>query len=149
MKKEEIEKQRDEYLDGWQRAKAELINYKKEEGERLERLLSFSLEKMIVEILPIVDDLERAEESISDQTKELEEVQGLLQIKKVFDEYLERMGVKRLEILNTEFDPRTAESIEEVEDDKDEGLIVEVVQAGYMLDDKVIRPARVKISKKK
>ena len=67
----------------------------------------------------------------------------------MFDEYLERMGVKRLEILNTEFDPRTAESIEEVEDDKDEGLIVEVVQAGYMLDDKVIRPARVKISKKK
>ncbi len=148
--REKIEVEREEYLEGWKRAKADLINYKKGETERASGLIAFTAGQIILSLLPIVDDLERAEAGLSNEVKELEGVQGILQIKRLFAEVLEKMGAEKLEVLEEQFDPRTAEASDEiVREDIDEGIVVEVVRTGYTFNGKVIRPAQVKISKKK
>lgn len=145
---EDCKKKRDEYLAGWQRARADLVNYKKEEKDRINQLSSYFNNDLILKLLPILDSLNLAENKIPEELREDENIKGLLQIKIQVQDFLKNQGVKRIETLEEKFDPNFHEVVGEIEaKDRDKGIIVEEVQRGYLLNDKVLRPAKVKISK--
>jgi len=127
------EKERDEYLNGWKRAKADFVNAKKEWSEQLSNLSFFVKADFVKTLLPIIDAFEAAEK----------QTDGWQEIKSLLERILKKNGFKEIEALNKNFDPAYHEAIEEVEGE--EGKIIEIAQKGYLLDDQVIRPARVKV----
>lgn len=135
--KKELEKTKEkseEYLNGWKRERADFLNYKKEEMERIASLVKYANEEIILNLLPILDNLSLAESHIKDQ--------GLSQIKKQLEDFLKKEGIEPIETIGKEFDPNTMEAI-----DGDGELVSEELQRGYTLHGKLIRPAKVKISK--
>lgn len=144
----ECQKLRDHYLAGWKRARADFLNYKKEEAERIKELIKYSNEELILKILPILDNIYVAERKIPDDLKDNKWVKGLLQIKNQILDFLKSQEVEEIKSLNKKFDPNFHEVVEEIEKkDSESGIIIEEIKKGYIFNGKVIRPARVKISK--
>lgn len=145
--KEELKKcetERKEYLDGWQRAKADHINYKKDEGKRFEDLAQFVTAGFIQDILPVLDsfDLALGHRLAPDVEK------GVLLIKSQFEDVLKKRGLEQIKVLpGEEFNPEKHESIGEMESNQPAGTIAEEVQRGYTLRGRVLRPVRVRLSK--
>jgi len=139
-KLEECRKKRDEYLAGWQRARADFINYKKDEAERLKEFVKAAHLDFILKILPILDNFEAAEKGLKNRQDD-KEIKGLLQIKTQLEDFLKKEGVEEIKTLGEKFDPNFHEAVEGRGD-----RIVEVVKKGYLLDNKVIRPAQVKLT---
>jgi len=147
-KLEETEKLKNEYLAGWQRARADLINYKKEEMERVGGFIKIAQEGLIFEFLPILDNFDIAEKKIPKELKENENVKGLLQIKQQILDFLKKKGVEEIKSVGEKFDPALHEVVGEVETDQFEtGTIVEEIQKGYKIEGRVLRPAKVKVAK--
>jgi molecular chaperone GrpE len=149
LKKElqECQKERDEYLAGWQRAKADFINHKREELERMQEIIKFAEEEMILKVISIMDDFDLAEKHLTDQEKENEKIKGVLQIKRRIKELLKNSSVEEIKALGEKFDPNLHEAVELVESDKGPGIIAEELQKGYLMAGKVVRPSKVKVSK--
>jgi molecular chaperone GrpE len=149
--REEVEKakaQAAEYLDGWQRTQAEFSNYKKrQDGERLQ-MMSLANAVLLRKLLPVVDDFGRAIETLPDKLSKLTWCEGILLIKHKLDAVLESEGVKSIETDGRAFDPMYHEAVtyEEVPG-YDEGQIIGQVQQGYMLGERVLRPALVRVAK--
>jgi molecular chaperone GrpE len=145
-KLEECQKERSEYLAGWQRARADFLNYKKEEEKRLEEFLEHINEGFVLELLPILDSFERAEKEIKGRKDTL--FSGFLQIKNQFLDFLKRKGLEEIETKKGErFDPNVHEVIEAVEKEKEKGKVLEVLQKGYRFKGKIMRPAKVRVAK--
>jgi len=153
---EECQKLKDEYLAGWQRERAELLNYKKEEMERIGDILKYADVGLILKILPILDNFELAarqtfpSENKSSQEKERfnQIIQGFLQIKNQIQDFLKNQGIEEIKSVGERFDPNFQEIVEMVEKPgTDSGIVIEEIQKGYKINGKVLRPARVKISK--
>ncbi len=145
-KLEECQKKRDEYLAGWQRARADFLNYKKEEMERIGEIVKFANIELILKILPVLDNFYEAEKKL--KSAETEDVKGLLQIRTQLEDFLKSQGVEEIKLLGKKFDPNFHEAVEQVEaKDKESGTIIEEIQKGYTLQGKVIRPAKVKVAK--
>lgn len=135
-----------EYLDGWQRAKADFINYKNDDGKRLEDMARFITTGLIEDILPVLDSFDLAFQY--NLPKEME--RGVLLIRAQFEDVLKKRGLEEIHIAKGEmFNPEKHESIGEVESDAPEGSIAEVLQKGYTLRGRVLRAARVRLSKLK
>jgi molecular chaperone GrpE len=148
QKLKECEILKNEYLAGWQRARADLINYKKEELERIEEFLKRANENFIFEFLPILDNFDSAEKMISKEKKELPEIKGVLQIKKQILDFFKKYGVEEVKSIGEKFDPAFHEVVEEIDTDRFEtGIIVEEIQKGYKINGRVLRPAKVKVAK--
>lgn len=151
---EECQKLKNEYLAGWQKARADFLNYKKEEMERIIEFFKYSNEELILKLLPIMDSFERAEKIFLKNNLEEENnqiIQGFFQIKRQLEEFLKNQKVEEIKIKENEtFNPNFEEVVEEVKvaNEEEENKIIEVVEKGYKLHDKVIRPAKVKIGKK-
>lgn len=147
-KLKETEELKNQYLQGWQRARAEFLNYKKEEAQRMKEILDYAKEPLILEILPILDNFELAEKTLKEESKKSPEIQGFLLIKKQFQEFLKKQGVEEIESLHKKFDPLCHEVVEEVDTDEFEtGTVVEEIQKGYKINNRVLRPAKVKVAK--
>ncbi len=145
---EECQKQRDEYLNGWKRERADFLNYKKDGIERIEELIKYANEELILKFLPILDNFELAEKKLSGDFKENEWVKGVLNIKIQILDFLKNQGVEEIKCLGQKFDPNFQEIIEDVEvKEKESGTVIEKVQKGYTIYGKVIRPAKVKVTK--
>lgn len=142
---EECRKQRDEYLAGWQRAKADFLNYKKEEIMRLQEMARYANGEFAQEFLDVLDNFDLA---IGAMGKAGEVDRGIYMIRAQIEDILKRYGVRKATIAPGDtFDPAVAEALIEVESEIPAGKIVEEVKAGYFLHDKLLRPARVKVSK--
>jgi molecular chaperone GrpE len=139
------QKEKEEYLAGWQRERADFLNYKKEEMERIAEILKYASEELILKILPILDNFEEAEKAIPPNEKN-KFLEGVLQIKQQLKELLEKQGIEEIKVLGEAFDPNLHEAIGVIEG-KDSGKIIEEVKKGYKLNGKVLRPAQVKITK--
>ena len=141
------EAQASEYLDGWQRARAELANYKKRvERERSQWSEAATMDTIAL-FLPAIDDAERALESRPPEMADEPWLEGIKLIYRKLRATLEVLGVTEIEAEGMAFDPAFHEAITHEESgDHDEGQIIGVVQKGYMLNDKVIRPARVRVA---
>lgn len=144
----ELENKNKELFAGWQRTEADFINYKKKETERLGELSAHLKERMLEDLLPIVDNFSLAERMIPDDKKSDNNIKGLLMIKKQLDEFIRSIGIEEIDSLGQQFDPEYDEAVEEVEGIEGEsGTVIEEVQKGYLLNGKVIRPSKVKIIK--
>ncbi|MBI1961063.1 MAG: nucleotide exchange factor GrpE [Candidatus Liptonbacteria bacterium] len=140
----ECEKERDEYLNGWRRAKADLANYKKAELERMEAVVKFGNEDILRDMLTIGDsfDLAIAAEP-SDRSA------GMRLIRSQMETILKRNGVEPIESTGTLFDPAFHESVGEMESAEPPGTVAETTERGWKLHGKVIRPSRVRIARNK
>jgi molecular chaperone GrpE len=151
----ELEKKCQEYLNNWKRERADFLNYKKEEMERMAILASYAKESMILKILPILDNIVLAEKQLPEKLKKgkegtpqsIEWTKGFLQIQKQITEFLKKEGIEEIETIGKKFDPHTMEIIEEVEKEGDSDIVIEELQKGYIMNDKILRPAKVKITK--
>ena len=144
----ECQKLKEEYLAGWKRARADLLNYKKGELERIGELIKYADAGMILKILLILDNFELAEEKMSGKLREDKDVKGLLQIKSQIKDFLKSREVEAIESVGQKFNLELHEVVAEIETKgKEPGMIIEEVQRGYKIRGKLLRPARVKISK--
>jgi len=169
---EECQKQKEEYLAGWQRTRADFLNYKKEEMERIGELINYAGEGFILKILPILDNFEVAEKKILEDFEKDENPEGkpstsygasfkgILQIKNQILDFLKSCGVEEIKSVGEKFDPNLHEVVEEVEikdpsstaelttgQGKEPGIIIEEIQKGYKINDRLLRPAKVKVTK--
>lgn len=137
---------KEEYLDGWQRAKADLINARKDDERRNQEFLRFANAILVSEILPVLDsfDLAFGEE----MEKESKFSKGVLLIKMQLEDILKKYGLEPIKSVGEKVNLQMHEIVGEVKSEKEEGIIVGEIQKGYLLHGKVLRPARVKVSKK-
>ncbi len=140
----EAESKVSEYRDGWARSQAEFQNYKKR-IERDNQLMYASMKGDIVKkILPALDDLERA---LQNRPADDAWANGVELIARKFANILESEGVKRIEAKGAAFDPNFHEAVtHEPSDEADSGHVIDVVQNGYILGERVIRPALVRVA---
>ena len=141
---EEAEAKRDEYLDDLRRVAAEFDNYRKRAAREQESLMARAHERLMKELLPVVDGLERAlEAAVEHAEARLEE--GVRLVERELRQALAREGLEEIETAGS-FDPHVHEALLSQASDHDDGTILEVVQKGYRLGDRVLRPARVVIA---
>lgn len=137
----EEKKKAEEYLANWQRAQADFINFKRRtEQDRLE-FNRFANAQLALTLIPVLDDLERALEALPPDLQENEWVDGVRMVERKFKTSLEGQGIAPMESLGETFDPNYHEALRQ--DKGKEGIITEVYQKGYMLGDKILRPAKV------
>ena len=144
------DEERKGYLDGWQRAKADMINYKKDESKRLEDMARFITGGMLQDLLPVLDSFDLALQSfrIPASGSGQDHEKGVLLIRSQMMDVLKKRGVVQIDVrLGEEFDPGKHESIGEITSEYPAGTIAEEVQKGYVLGERVIRPARVRLAK--
>ena len=130
------EKERDEYLNGWKRAKADMINAKKEWEGQLKSLNDFIKSGLVKDFLPILDALEATQN-----------IPGWQEIKKLAEDTLKKMGLESIEAVGQQFDPAYHEAMAESESEPD--TVIEVLQKGYKINGRVIRAAKVRVGKSK
>jgi molecular chaperone GrpE len=128
------------------RLAADFENYKKDEARRIESALRFGSEKLILEVLDAVDDLEAAYHHAPENTDE-EWLKGLKQVLKRFGELLHKHNVQRIATVGEKFDPIHHEAVQMVQAEGPPDMVVKEIRAGYTMNGKVIRPARVIINK--
>jgi molecular chaperone GrpE len=139
-----LEKERDERLDDLKRVAAEFDNYRKRVARDQQSLAARAHERLVKELLPVLDDLERALEAAAEhQEAKLED--GVRLVHRELQEALSKEGLEEIET-NGHFDPHVHEALLSQPSDRDEGAILEVLQKGYRLGDRVLRPARVVVS---
>jgi molecular chaperone GrpE len=145
---EEAKAQAAEYLDGWQRARAEFANFRRRQEQRQKQMSVEAKSKVLSHVLSVVDDLERAFEAVPDEIQEHAWVNGLSLVRHKLLTALEKDGLAVLEVeAGDTFDPNYHQALtHEPDADYDEGVIIQVVQRGYMLDEVVLRPALVRVS---
>lgn len=131
------------------RNQAELINYKRRKDDEVSRMLKYSEEDIILEILPIIDNFERAikldDNNLNDELSKF--LSGFKMIYTSLIEVLNKYEVKEIEALNKEFDPTYHQAVLTDKDEtKPSNIILEVLQKGYTYKDKVIRVSMVKVN---
>ena len=139
-----------EYLDNWRRAAADMSNYRKRMEKDASEMTKFSNSVLIARLLPVLDDLDRAMQTIPDNLRDLTWIDGVMLIARKMSTVLEAEGLKPIEALNKPFDPNLHEAvIHEETDQHEDGTVIAELQKGYKLGDKVLRPTMVKVAKKK
>ena len=135
------ERERDEYLDALQRLKAEFDNYRKRVARDQHELVARAAERLVRELVPILDDLERALEAAAEH-EEAKLEDGVRLVHRSLAEALAKEGLAEI-ATDGVFDPHTQEALLSQPSEADEGAVIEVLQKGYRLGDRVLRPARV------
>jgi len=170
--KEELlkcEKERAEYLAGWQRAKADFLNYKKDEMKRMEELARYQTEDLVHDLITVLDNFDLTLAVLTQQNEAPTSAggdgvgvptpravgieKGIYMIRTQVEDILRQRGLTRIPISpGDRYDPALAEAIAEGDPPAGgqgfpPGSVMEVIEIGYKISDKVIRPARVKIVK--
>lgn len=143
---EQIASLNDKYL----RLQAEYMNFRTRTAGEIEKMFKYSNETLALELLPILDNFERAikmdDNDLSDEVSKF--LSGFKMIYTSFVGTLNKIGIAEIDVDGKEFDPHFAEAVITEEDtSKPTGVVLEVLQKGYMYKDKVIRPAMVKVNK--
>ncbi|TMJ96940.1 MAG: nucleotide exchange factor GrpE [Actinobacteria bacterium] len=139
----ELEKERDEHLADLKRVAAEFDNYRKRAARDQQSLVARAHERLVKELLPVLDDLERALDATDTSTRSVED--GVRLVHRELADALAREGLQEIET-DGRFDPHVHEALLTQPSEQDDGAILEVLQKGYRLGDRVLRPARVVIS---
>ena len=141
--KKELQEQKEKYL----RLSADFDNFRKRTMREKMEMSKLAGEEIFIRILPVLDDLERAMKSI-EEARDIEPVkEGMLLIYNKFKEYLNQQGIKEINALHPEFDTDLHEAVTQipVDDKKLKGKVVDCIERGYVLNDKVIRYSKVVI----
>jgi molecular chaperone GrpE len=155
MNKEEMEslkQEKDKYISDFQKARAELINYKKEEEERLRGVIKFANERLIKELITVLDSFDLAIESLEGHDNEEEKekyLKGIYLIKNQLEDLMKKEGLEEISVEKGKVpDLNQQEIISEIETSTvPAGTVAEIFQKGYLLNGKLIRPVRVAVAK--
>lgn len=128
-------------LAGWQRAQADFINYKRRSEQERAELSQFANSMIMLSLLPVLDDFERAFVSIPPKLAKMSWVDGIKLIERKLWASLEAQGLAPIKALGEPFDPNLHEAVRQ--DKGKEGIVIEELQKGYKLHDRVIRPTMV------
>lgn len=147
-KLEELQNEVNTLKDKNMRIAAEMVNTLRRKDEETNRLLKYSNESLITELLPVIDNFERAL-NVDATSNDIESYQkGMTMIYNSLKNILEKFEVKEIEAIDKEFDPSFHQAVmQEEKEGTKENIVIEVLQKGYTYKDKVIRPAMVKVSK--
>jgi molecular chaperone GrpE len=161
-----LETERDEAIDRWKRAAADFDNYKKRAAREREEYVTLANERLVKDLLPILDDLERALAAVGEHgvrsgageagasaigplrqayAEEATVEEGVRLVHRSLATLLERNGVREIDA-DGKFDPHVHEALLSQPSDAEEGSVIDVVQKGYTIGDRVVRPARVVIA---
>jgi molecular chaperone GrpE len=144
---EQARKQAEENYQRLLRVQADYDNFRRRTREEKEQLAKYASLKLIEQLLPVLDNFERALASSNDKKDYDALYKGLDMTFRQLEQVLAQEGLQRMESVGQPFNPEYHQAIMQVESEEhEEGIIVEEVQKGYMLKDKVIRPAMVKVS---
>jgi len=142
----EAEAQSEEYLTALKRVAADFDNYKKRQVREREVIVQEANKRLVLELLPVLDDLERALEAFASHGPDSVQ-EGVLLVHRALRTTLEREGVSPIDPQGERFDPQEHEALlSQPSDDVAEGTVLQVVQRGFRLGDRVVRPARVVVS---
>ncbi|SJZ96523.1 nucleotide exchange factor GrpE [Selenihalanaerobacter shriftii] len=146
LERSELEKQK--YIDRLQRSQAEFSNYKKRVRREKERLKSNATKELVNELLPVLDNFERALSSSKDNQDLTGFLEGVEMVSRQLTKVLKEEGLKVIPTVGDEFDPKIHEAVMQVESDEYEsGIITEELQKGYIFNDQVLRASMVKVAK--
>lgn len=129
-----------------QRLQAEFENYKKRQMDERAELMTNAKEAVLGELLPALDNFDLAAAHLPKDLKDNSWAQGMQYVGQQLVQTLDDIGVKKIEPLGSMFDHNQHEAVEHIQSDKPEGTITEVIAPGYQIGEKVVRPARVKVS---
>jgi molecular chaperone GrpE len=139
-----LEAERDEHLNDLKRVAADFENYRKRVARDQESLVARAHERLVKELLPVLDDLERAL-AAAEEHEEVKLEEGVRLVHEELKAALKREGLAEIET-NGRFDPHVHEALLSQPSEAEEGSVLEVVQKGYRLGDRVVRPARVVVA---
>lgn len=149
--KEEIEKykkQAEENLNGWKRAKADFINYKKDQERAMEEFRKYANEDIIMKLLPIVDSFHLATKYLPENLKNSDWAKGIMCVKEQLESFLKEVGVEEIKSIGEKFNTSLFESAGEEESGGEDGIVVSEIQKGYKMFGEVIRAGKVRVAKK-
>ena len=143
LKKEitEYKTQAENNLAGWQRAQADYINFKRRSEQEKEDTVKFGNAMLVLKILPVLDDFERAIGSLPDDLKKNPWSEGIKLVEKKLRTILETQGLSPIKAVGEAFDPRLHEAVRQ--NKGKEGIIIEEMERGYKFNDRIIRPSKV------
>ena len=129
------------YLANWQRSQADFVNYKRRSEQEKGELSKFANAQLMLGLLPVLDDLERALDSVKPQLTDSDWVEGIRLIERKLRAGLEAQGLIQIKAMNEAFDPNLHQAAGYSKGE--EGTVVQELQKGYMLQDRVLRPSVV------
>ncbi|HUS04022.1 MAG TPA: nucleotide exchange factor GrpE [Dehalococcoidia bacterium] len=144
---EEQKEKAERYLANWQRTQADFDNYKKRAGQESKEMIEFANSTLILNLLPIMDDLERAFSSLPSQLVEFSWIEGIKLIYNKLKATLEAQGLAEIKAKGELFDPHLHEAV--MHREGEEGVVMEEIQKGYKFKDRILRPTLVIVGKGK
>lgn len=142
-----LERQAQEHLDGWKRAKADYLNLKKQAEKEKEEIAKFAQAGAVLQFLPIYDNLKRAQQHIPEDEQSKDWVKGIRHIQKQFEDVMRSMGIVPIATVGQPFDPNLHHAVERVKrDDLASGTIICETKTGFMLGERVLEPAQVTVA---
>jgi molecular chaperone GrpE len=143
----EKEKIIENYLNDLKRLQADFENYIKRTNKEKEDLIKLATKELVLKLINVLDDFERALDSIKDTENKEDILKGIEMIFKQFHKILEEEGIKQIDSIGKKFDPYIHEAVKHLNSDKEENTIIKEIQKGYFLHNHVLRPSKVIISK--
>lgn len=144
---QKLRHQADEYLKGWQRAKADYSNFKKQAEREKEEMIQFANAALLLQLLPIYDHFKRALEHVPDNARQTEWAKGVGHIRSQFQNFFKTLGIEEIPTVNQLFDPVRHEAItRERRPGVTPDTVVEELATGFTFRGKVLIPAKVKVS---
>ncbi|OGE88877.1 MAG: nucleotide exchange factor GrpE [Candidatus Doudnabacteria bacterium RIFCSPHIGHO2_01_FULL_50_11] len=144
---EEVRRQAEEYLNAWKRAAADFENYQKRRAREDQELLRMSKEWTILKLLPSLEALDLALKQVPSSDSHRIWAEGIGKILDSLDAALKEQGVERVKTVGERFNHELHEATEMVPDPQRSGIVVEEVAPGYLVNGRVVRPAKVKVGK--
>jgi molecular chaperone GrpE len=141
-----LARERDEAKNDALRSLADMQNFRKMSEVRLQQDRKFATEKLVRDLLPVLDNFDRALNHITPETDLTVVIDGIRAIQRQLSQALEGQGVKRINAVGEAFDPEHHEALVTAQSDLESGTVIEELETGYLLHDRVIRPARVKVA---
>ena len=138
---DEAKVQAETNLSGWQRIQADFLNYKRRTENEKEETVRYANTALMLSLLPVLDDLERAFASVPVKTSKQSWLEGVILIERKLRASLEAQGLSPIEALGEPFDPNLHEAV--MHEKGSDGIIIREMLRGYKLYDRVIRPSRV------
>jgi molecular chaperone GrpE len=144
-----LARERDEYKEHWLRSVAELQNAKRRAQQELQQVRRMAAEALITELIPVLDNFERTLQAAESGATHEALIEGVRAIDRQLRAALKNANLTRMEVVGQPFDPEHHEAVAVLPSgEHDDDTVVDELEAGYLLSDKVVRPARVRVAKK-
>lgn len=148
-KQDELQQKVEELTSDLQRLQADFVNFRRRNDDERGQLMDTARASVFMQLLPLIDNVDRALGHMPDELKDNQWAKGVVQLSKQFAAALKDLGVSKIEALGQPFDPHVHEAVSYEEDGEGEETVVAVMQDGYQMGNQVLRPAMVKVGKRK